>query len=100
MDVDDDEDDDDDDDEESELDNNDGEDDTISLLEPEVVVPKETRIKRKKKDGVLMNVVGLESFAVENTQPLRRSSRPPKATEEVIGLENGKTLALSTFVKK
>ena len=37
------------------------------------------------EDLVFMNVVGLESFAVENRQSLRRSSRPPKATEKVIG---------------
>ena len=91
----DDEDDDDDDDDE---DNDD--DDTISLLEPEVVTPKETGTKRKRKISIHMNVVGLESFAVENTQPLRRSSRPPKATEEVIGLGKGKAVALSTIVKK
>ena len=32
-----------------------------------------------------MNVVGLKSFTVENTQLLRRFSRPPRASEEDIG---------------
>jgi hypothetical protein len=89
-----------DDDDELKMDNNDDEDDTISLLEPEVVVPKETWTKRMRKDPVHMNVVGLESFAVENTQPLRHSSRPPKATKEVIGRDKEKTVALNTFLKK
>ena len=43
--------------------------------------------KKKMKYPILMNVMILESFVVKNTQPLRRSSRPPKATEEVIGLD-------------
>jgi hypothetical protein len=87
-------------DDELEMDNNDDEDDIISLLEPEVVAPKETWTKRMRKDPVHMNVVGLESFAVENTQPLRRSSRPPKATKEVNGRDTKKTMALNTFLKK
>ena len=73
---------------------------TRSLLEPEVVAPKETGIKRKGKDPILMNVVGLESFAVENTQPLRRSSRPPNTTKEIIRHDKRKIVALSTFFKK
>ena len=55
--------------------------------------------KKKMKYPILMNVVILESFVVKNTQPLRRSSRPSKATEEVIGLDK-KTVALSIFFKK
>ena len=47
-----------------------------------------------------MNVHELENIAVENTQSLKRSSIPPKATEEVIGLDKGKAVALSAFSKK
>ena len=47
-----------------------------------------------------MNVVGWEIFAVEYTQPLRRSSRPPRAIEKVIGLDKEKTMALSKFFLK
>ena len=54
--------------------NNDDEDNKIYLLELEVVNPKKTRTKRKRKYPVFINVVGFESFAVENT---RRSSRLP-----------------------
>ena len=90
----------DDDDDEMEMDNNDNEDDTISLLEPEVVAPKETGTKRKRKDSVPMNVVRLERFAVENIQSSRRSSRSPKATEKIIGHDKGKTMASNIFFKK
>ena len=47
-----------------------------------------------------MNVHELVNIAVENTQSLKRSSIPPKATEEVIGLDKGKAVALSAFSKK
>jgi hypothetical protein len=47
-----------------------------------------------------MNVVELESFAVENTQPLRRSSRPAKASEEVIGRDKGEIMASNTFFQE
>jgi TATA-binding protein-associated factor Taf7 len=77
MDDDDDEDDDDndeddhdDDDNESDIDNNDDKNNTISLFEPEVVALKKTGTKRKRKNPVLINIVGLKGFVVENTQPL------------------------------
>lgn len=74
-----------DDDDESEIDNIDDEDDTIFMVEPVFVAPKEIWTKRKTKYPILMNVVGLKSFTVENTQLLRRFSRPPRASEEDIG---------------
>ena len=99
-DDDDNEDDHDDDNDELEMNNNDDEDDTISLLDTEVVAPKETGTKRKEKDPVPMNIVGLENFTVENTQPLQRSSRPPKATKKFIGRDKEKAVASSILFKK
>ena len=47
-----------------------------------------------------MNVVGLESFVDENTQPLRCSFIPPKATVKVIGRDKRKAVASSIFFQK
>ena len=41
----------------------------------------------------------MESFAVENTQPLQRFPIPPKATKEVIWLDQIKAVALNIFSK-
>jgi hypothetical protein len=44
--------------------------------------------------------VGLECFAVKNTQSLRSFSRPFKKTEKIIRRDKRKTMALSIFFKK
>ena len=47
-----------------------------------------------------MNVYELENIAVENTQSLKRSSIPPKATEEVIGLDKGKSSGIKRIFQE
>ena len=78
MDDEDDEDEDSDSDDEWEMDSDGEDDETIPFFGPEVVAPKKTWTEGKMKDPVLTNVVGLESYAVEDIQPLQQSSRPKR----------------------